>query len=52
MAIGAISTIPLAFEVLGGGRASSVGEWTEELESGPWYDRRDRLTRRGAPLPT
>jgi len=52
VAIGAITTIPLAFEVLGGGRVSSGDEWTDELESAPWSDRRERLTRRGVPLPT
>ena len=41
-----------AFEILGGGRLTSDNTWTEELESAPWSDRRERLTRRGAPIPT
>ena len=52
VAIGAISTIPLAFEALGVGRLTSGNEWTEELESAPRSDRGERLTPRGAPLPT
>jgi hypothetical protein len=52
VAIGALSTIPLAFEVLGGGRLSSRGASTEEPEGARWSDRRDRLMRRSAPAPT
>ena len=32
--VGALSTVPLAFEVLGGGRLSALDRWLEPSESG------------------
>jgi hypothetical protein len=50
--IGALSTVPLAFEVLGGGRLSAQDGWQEHSESGPESESQDRLMRRGALSPT
>jgi hypothetical protein len=52
VAIGALSSIPLAFEVLGGGRLSAREAWPDETESGPWSDAHDRLARWDAPVPS
>jgi len=50
--IGALTTIPLAIEVLGGGRLSAHDALPEHPESGPWSESRDPLMRRGVPAPT
>jgi hypothetical protein len=50
--VGALSTVPLAFEVLGGGRLSALDRWLEPSESGSESESQDRLMRRGAPSPT
>jgi hypothetical protein len=44
--IGALSTIPLAFEVLGGPRSSASEEWREQRMSGPWSEATERPSQR------
>src|SRR5438046_2881986 len=40
--IGALSTVPLAFEVLGRLRLSPRTAWPEPAVSGPWFESNDR----------
>jgi hypothetical protein len=46
--IGGLSTIPLAFEVLGGQRLATPSGWTEHAASGRRSEAGERLSQRGA----
>jgi hypothetical protein len=46
--VGVVTTIPLAFEVLGGGRLSASAGRLEPTGSGPRPEACERLSRRGA----
>lgn len=52
MLVGAISTIPLAFEVLGGGRLESGGEWPENAIGDNGYESRASSRRSGVSVPS
>jgi hypothetical protein len=43
LAVGVVSTFPLAFEVLGGGRRSAPAGWPEPALGGPRPEAEDRL---------
>src|SRR5437764_16710 len=40
--VGALSTVPLAFEVFGGRRFSASAEWSEQIASGPRSEATER----------
>src|SRR5262245_51048208 len=46
---GAISTIPLAFEVFGKRRDASQGRWSDAPASDPWYGRSSASVGRSVP---
>ncbi len=52
VAVGALCTIPLAFEVLGGGRFGALEEWRRYPEMRSRSRADDRPVQKGAPVPT
>jgi hypothetical protein len=50
--IGALSTVPLAFEILGGLHLSAPTAWPEQAMSGPRSESNDRLSQWSAPAQT
>ena len=50
--VGALTTIPLGFEVLGGGRLSASTQWQEQATTGPRSEVNERLGQREALAPT
>jgi hypothetical protein len=49
---GALSTIPLAFEVFGGSRLAAHEPGPEQAANGLWPGPTDRFSQRSAPAPT
>lgn len=49
--VGAVSTIPLAFEVLGGGRLDSAGEWPKRAVDDAGGELSGRPIRAGVSVP-
>ena len=41
--VGALSSIPIALEIFGGGRLQTAGEWPEPTESGPGRGLKERF---------
>jgi uncharacterized membrane protein YfcA len=52
LAVGALSTIPLAFEVFGGRRLDAPAGRPEPAAGDPWYEPGRRFSTRGASVPS
>jgi hypothetical protein len=52
VAVGALSTIPLALEILGRGLTDSSATWNESAAGDPWYEPTEYPLRGGTSVPS
>jgi uncharacterized membrane protein YfcA len=50
--VGALSIVPLAFEVFGGRRLDAPAEWPEPAAGDPWYGSSQHSSRGGVSVPS
>jgi len=52
VAVGALSTIPLALEVLGQGLTDTSATWSDPIAGDPWYEPTEYSVRGGTSVPS
>lgn len=52
VAVGALSTIPLALEVLGRGLTDTSATWSDPVAGDPWYEPNEYPVRGGTSVPS